>query len=60
MGGKGSGGHLHALNRKRSITPHTVKNSEKAISDSQRVKQEQEQVSAAKLWRDGYDRERLK
>lgn len=57
MGGKGSGEHLRQLNLRRSLTVKTLKASEKAISDSQRVKQEQEAARAASLWTKGFGAE---
>ena len=56
MAGK-TGKHLAELNKKRAITVRTLKQSEKAISDSERLKREAESQKAASLWRKGYDRE---
>ena len=53
--------HLKALNAKRAVTVRTLKQSEKAISDAERLKRETEAKVAASMWTKGYDREpRLK
>lgn len=57
MGGKGSGEHLRQLNLRRSLTVKTLKQSEKAISDSQRAKDEEQAKRAASMWKKGYDAE---
>lgn len=44
------GEHLKAINAKRALTVRALKQSEKAISDTARLKQEQEAASAARKW----------
>lgn len=56
MAGK-TGGHLKALNAKRAVTVRTLKQSEKAITDSRRIKQDVEAAKAAGMWAKGMDRE---
>lgn len=51
------GERLKALSAKRAVMVRTLKQSEKAISDSQRMKREQEASRAASLWTKGYDAE---
>jgi len=52
--------HLKALNARRLITPRSLKKTEKAVSDTARLKREREAKSAADMWAKGMDAERRK
>lgn len=52
--------HLRQLNAKRAITPRSLKQSEKSISDAARLKREEEAAKAADMWKRGMAAERGK
>lgn len=52
--------HIRQLALKRSATPRSLKQSEKAISDAARLKREQEALKAADMWKQGMEAERRK
>lgn len=52
--------HILGLAKRRKLTPASLKQSEAAITDTMRVKQEAEAVRAAKMWERGMNRETRK